>query len=243
MTFPPPFPRIPALRRRVPTAFTAFCDGALLLALALLLLPARPWFFLPAALLPVLPMWLNAARARRAAPKLFVPDPLAPDFAAFASAFAESAAVAALRDAGRQTWTLCPFRDATGAFVPYVLDFLPAKGEMRIGPRQAPRIVKTDLLIRPRLPFPVVVRDAPVTLALSPAPARRQVFLDAAPAFRLPWNRAGGNRLCVDVAKLWAALAAALCAVFPDAPFAVPERLFLLAAVAIFATFRAARGG
>ena len=239
-----PLPRIPLLRRHARPAFTALCDGALLLSLALCILPARPWAGMLAAVATTLPAWLNLARERRAAPRLFVPDPLAPDFAAFSAAFLESAAAAAMEDGARQTWTLCPFRRADGAFVPYAIDFRPAKGEIAVGVEgEAAAVSKSATLFRPRLAVPILVRDAPVALSLSSAGTRHQVFVDAPRPLRLPWNRADGNWMRDDIAKLWPALALALFAAFPDSALFRPERLVLLALLLVLATLECARGG
>ena len=230
------------LRRRSSPAFTAFCDGVLLLAAAAFFFPSRPWGCVLAAAAATIPGWLNLARARRCARRIFAPDPLSPDFHAFAKAFLASAEeTAALGDGTRAEWTLCPFIGTDGAFTPYSLDLNPAKGEITIGQKDGAVSSRTDVLIRPRLPIPVNVRDAPVVLVLSPAPARRQVFLDGVRAFHLPWNRRDGNWLGTDIAKLWPAIAFALCAAFPDSAAFAPERLAVVAALLVFATFAALR--
>ena len=235
-------PRIPLLRRPSSPAFTALCDGALLLPLVLHIVPAHPWTGILAAVAATLPGWLNLARGCRAAQKLFVPDPLAPDFAAFSAAFLESAAAAAQEGGSRQTWTLCPFRRANGAFVPYAIDLRPAKGEIAIGiDGEAATVSKSATLFRPRQAVPIQIRDSPVTLSLSAAPARHQVFVDATRPLRLPWNRADGNWMRDDIAKLWPALALALLAVFPDSALFRPERLAAIALLLVLATRHCAR--
>ncbi len=235
-------PRLLFLRRRSNPAFTAFCDGVFLLAAAAFFFPSRPWVCVLAAATATIPGWLNLARERRCARRIFAPDPLAPEFRAFAKAFLTSAEeTAALGGDMRAEWTLCPVIGADGAFVPYSVDLFPAKGEITVGPEGGTVSSRTDVLVRPRLPIPVVVRDAPVALVLSPAPARRQVFLDGARVFHLPWNRQDGNWLGTDIAKLWPAIAFALGAAFPDSTAFAPERLAALAALLVFATFAALR--
>ncbi len=231
------------LRRRTSPVFTAFCDGALVLSVISALFPSRPWAGMTAALLSTLPGWLNIARRRRSAIRLFVPDPLAPDFTAFAKAFLASAAECATNGCGMVEWTLCPVCDATGAFVPYSIDLRPEKGDVVIGPSSNGHCVKTDILFRPRLPLPVEVGDIPVTLVLSPAKAHRQVLLAADYGFTLPWNRRGGNWLRDDLAKLWPALALATHAAFPNSAIATADRLAAIAILLVFATFACARRG
>ncbi len=235
-------PRLPFLRHPSHPAVTAFCDGALALAAAVFFFPSKPWASLIAASAATIPGWLNLARARRCARRIFAPDPLAPDFHAFAKAFLASAAeTSALGGDTRAEWTLCPFAGADGAFTPYAVDLHPAKSEISVGPEGGAVSSRTDVRIRPRLPIPVVVRDAPVTLVLTPASARRQVFLDGARVFHFPWNRRDGNWLGVDIAKLWPAIAFALGAVFPDSATLAPERLAAVTALLVFATFAALR--
>ncbi len=229
------------LRRRTSPVFTAFCDGALVLSLVSALFPSRPWAGMVAALLATLPGWLNIVRGRRNATRLFVPDPLAPDFAALASAFLKSAAECAMDGAAAVKWTLCPVCDANGAFVPYSIDLRPDKGLVAFGTPSNELRVKTDILFRPRLPLPVEVRDAPVTLVLSPAGSHRQVLLERDRGFFLPWNRRGGNWLRDDLAKLWPALALAAYAAFPNVTAVTPERLAAIAILLIFATYACAR--
>ena len=229
------------LRRRTSPVFTAFCDGALVLSAASALFPSRPWAAIVAALLATLPGWLDIAWERGSATRFFVPDPLAPDFAALASAFLKSAAECAMDGVAQLKWTLCPVCDAKGAFVPYSIDLHPDKGIVAFGTSPNEHRVKTDILFRPRLPLPVVVRDAPVTLVLSPAGSRRQVLLETDRRFFLPWNRRGGNWLRDDLAKLWPALALAAYAAFPNSLAVTPERLAAIAILLVFATFACAR--
>ncbi len=234
-------PRIPFLRRRSGQAFTAFCDGALLLAAAVFFLPSRPWIGSSMAVAATLPGWLNAALSRRSARRVFAPDPLAPDFAAFRKAFIASTEEAASPLGGRVEWTLCPFRDAGGAYIPYSIDIMPARGEVRIGPATGAPYAKTETLIRPRLPLPVTVCDTPVTIGLSPASARRQVFMDSRRLYRMPWNNPDGNLLGADAAKLWPAMAFALAAACPGSSVFAVERLALVAFGLVFLTLRATR--
>ena len=203
-------------------------------------MPAHPWAGLIAAVLATLPGWLNIARGRRHDKMVFAPDPLAPDFTAFARAFLESAENCATDGAIRK-WTLCPYCESGGPFAVYRLDFRPAKAELSIGAEPHLYSKKTDIVFRPRLPLPVEVRDEPVTLVLSPARTPRQVFLNADRRFAMPWNRRGGNWLRDDIAKLWPALAFAVAASFPDSAFAAPERLATLVVALVFATFALAR--
>ena len=193
-----------------------------------------------AAVLATVPEWLNAVRERRSARRLFVPDPLAPDFTGLAGAFLESAAECGVGDAPLK-WTLCPYCDAEGDFVPYCLDLRPARGEVAFGMKSNELRVRTDILFRPRIALPVEVRDVPVTLVLSPSGSRKQVFLDADRRFKFPWNRRDGNWLRDDLAKLWPALALAIMASFPSSAWAMPERVAGMAAVRVFATFVCAR--
>ena len=236
-------PRLPFLRRRSSPVFTAFCDGAIFLALVALILPSWPWAWFLAALAATAPGWLNRVRARRTARRVFVPDPLAPDFAALASALVASAEAAALEGNSRLEWTLCPYCDANGAAIPYSIDLLPARGEISVGTAETRKSAKAGMLLRPRLPVPIAVRDEPVTFSLAPAKARRQIFVDAPRPVRLLWNRAEGNWIRDDVAKLWPALAMALLAAFPDSPLLRPERLALLSLLLVLATLQCARGG
>lgn len=239
MTKPPL--RLPRLRRRTSPVFTVFCDGALVFSAVAVLLPSRPWAGMVAALLATLPGWLNIVRERQSAKRLFVPDPLGPDFSSLANAFLKSAADCAMDDATPQKWTLCPVCDTTGAFVPYSIDLCPEKGTVAFGPASNELCIKTDILFRPRLPLPVEVNDAPVTLVLSPAKARRQVLLEKEQGFIMPWNRRGGNWLRDDLAKLWPALALATYATFPDSMAVTAERLATIGILLVFATFACAR--
>ncbi len=232
---------VPILRRRSHPAFTAFCDGALLLGIFLLAFPFDAWMGMLAALVATLPGWLNIARSRQAALRFFVPDPLAPDFASLSSAFVDSVDAASLKDGTRQEWTLCPFRGTDGVALPYSIDLRPAKNEVVITDGTITKKSKTSALLRPRLPVPITVRDEPVSFSLVPAKTRQQVFIDAPRAFRLPWNRADGNWLRDDVAKLWPALAFVLYTAFPDCALFRPERLVLLTLLAILATIQCAR--
>ena len=228
------------LRRRPSPVFTAFCDGALALSVASVLFPARPWAGIVAAVLATVPEWLEIAFERRCARRVFVPDPLAPDFTVFALAFLDSAAECGAGDAPLE-WTLCPYCDANGDFAPYVIDLRPAKGEVAFGPRFHELCVKTDILFRPRIALPIEVRDAPVTLAISPSGVRRQVLISAGRRFVFPWNRRGGNWLRDDLAKLWPALACAIMTAFPSSAWAMPERTLAIALLLVFATFTCAR--
>lgn len=228
------------LRRRSSPVFTAFCDGALVLSAAAVIAPSRPWAGIVAAILATLPEWLNIAWNRRSAKMAFAPDPLTPDFATFTVAFLESAAKCTTERMSVK-WTLCPFCGNDGTFKTYRLDLRPTKGEIAIGADAQGQCTKTDIVFRPRLPLPVEVRDTPLTLVLSPAGARRQVFIDADRKFSLLWNRRGGNRLQDDIAKLWPTLAFAIAAAFPDSAIAAPERLAAIAVVLVFATFALAR--
>ncbi len=234
-------PQIPILRRRSHPAFTAFCDGVLILGFFLLAFPFDAWMGMLAALVATLPGWLNIARSRHAAQRIFVPDPLAPDFASLASAFVDSADAASLEDGTRQEWTLCPFRGADGVALPYSIDLRPAKNEIAVSSGTTLKKAKVATLLRPRLPVPITVHDEPVSFSIVPAKARQQVFIDAPRPFRLPWNRADGNRVRDDVAKLWPALAFALYTAFPDCTLFRPERLVLLTLLAILATLQCAR--
>ena len=239
----PVIPRLRFLRRRSSPAFTAFCDGVLLLAAAAFFLPSRPWVGILGAVAVTVPGWLRLARSRRCARRVFVPDPLSPDFRAFTEAFAASAAEAsAVEDAGRVEWTLCPVVGADGAFMPYAVDINPAGGKIVVGPEGGAVSAKIGTLVRPRVPIPVVVRDAPVSVVLSKTSSKRQVFLEGAGAFRLPWNRRDGNWIGSDAAKLWPAAAFAVGAACPDSSVFVPERLAAVAALLVFATFASMRG-
>ena len=228
------------LRRRTSPVFTALCDGALALSIAAAIMPARPWAGVIAAVIATLPEWLDIARKRRHDKMVFAPDPLAPDFPAFARAFLESAAKCTAEGVPAK-WTLCPYCESDGDFAAYHLDIRPAKGEIAIGVEPHLHCVKTDIVFRPRLQLPVEVQDAPVTLVLSPAKMPRQVFIGAGHGFAFPWNRRGGNWLRDDIAKLWPALAFAIAAAFPDSAFAAPERLVAAALALVLATFASAR--
>ena len=238
MGFTTPISRF--LRRRTSPVFTAFCDGALALSAATVIAPSRPCAGIAAAILATLPEWLNIALNRRCGKLVFAPDPLAPDFPAFAKAFLESAAKCATEGTPVK-WTLCPYCGNDGAFETYRLDLRPAKGEVAIGPDAQVQCAKTDILFRPRLPLPVEVHNTPLTLVLAPAGARRQVFIDEDRRFSPPWNRRGGNWIQDDIAKLWPALAFAAVAAFPDTPFTAPERLAAIVVALEFATFAFAR--
>ncbi len=203
-------------------------------------MPSRPWAGMIAAILATLPEWLNIARNRRSAKRTFAPDPLAPDFAAFTKAVLESADKCTTEGATVK-WTLCPYCGNDGTFETYRLDLRPAKGEIAVGTDARGQCSKTDIVFRPRLPLPIEVRNAPVTLVLSPTGARRQVFIDADRHFSMPWNRRGGNWLRDDIAKLWPTLAFAFAAAFPDSTFSVPERLAAVVIVLVFATFTLTR--
>ena len=238
MGFTTPISRF--LRRRSSPVFTAFCDGALALSAATVIAPSRPCAGIAAAILVTLPEWLNIALNRRCGKLVFAPDPLAPDFPAFAKAFLESAAKCTTEGTSAR-WTLCPFCGNDGTFKTYRLDLRPAKGEIVVGADAQGQRAKTDIVFRPRLPLPVEVRDTPLTLVLSPAGAQRQVFIDANGKFTPPWNRRDGNWLRDDIAKLWPALAFAIAAAFPDSAFAAPERLVAAALALVLATFASAR--
>ena len=170
----------------------------------------------------------------------FAPDPLAPDFSAFTAAFLGSAAKCTAEGTPVK-WTLCPFCGNDGTFKTYRLDLRPAKGEIAVGADAQGQCTKTDIVFRPRLPLPVEVRDTPLTLVLSPAGARRQIFIDADRQFAMPWNRRGGNRLRDDIAKLWPAIAFAVLAAFPNLEMAVPERLAAIVVLLVFATLALSR--
>ncbi len=167
----------------------------------------------------------------------FAPDPLAPDFSAFTAAFLGSAAKCTAEGTPVK-WTLCPYCGNDGTFETYRLDLRPAKGEIAVGTDARGQCAKTDIVFRPRLPLPVEVRDTPLTLVLSPAGARRQIFIDADRQFAMPWNRRDGNWLRDDVAKIWPALALAAYAAFPNSMAVTPERLAAIALLLVFATLR-----
>ena len=228
------------LRRRPSPVFTAFCDGALALSFAMAIFPAHPWTGMLAAVLATIPAWLNIARDRRCEKLVFAPDPLAPDFKAFAKSFLDSAAQCEY-DGKPRKWTLCPYCRDDGAFVAYRLDFRPAKAVLAIGAESHLHCEKTDFVFRPRLPLPVEVRETPVTLVLSHAGRPRQIFLDPGRRFAMPWNRRDGNWLRDDIAKLWPAMALAIAAAFPDSAIAAPERLTAAVIALVFATFALAR--
>ena len=228
------------LRRRTSPVFTAFCDGALALSAAAVIAPSRPWTGIAAAILATLPEWLNIAQNRRCAKMAFAPDPLAPDFSSFAATFLESAAKCATEGTSVR-WTLCPFCGNDGTFKTYRLDLRPAKGEIVVGADAQGQRAKTDIVFRPRLPLPVEVRDIPLTLVLSPAGERQQVFIDADRCFSPPWNRREGNMLRDDLLKLWPTMALAILAAFPNSEMAVPERLTAIVVLLVFATFALTR--
>lgn len=192
-----------------------------------------------AAVLATIPAWLNIARERRCEKHVFAPDPLAPDFKAFTKSFLDSAAQCEANGEPRK-WTLCPYCEDDGAFVAYRLDFRPAKAELAIGAESHLHCEKTIFVFRPRLPFPVEVRETPVTLVLSHA-GTRQIFLDPGRQFAMPWNKRDGNWLRDDIAKLWPSLALAIAAAFPDSAIAAPERLVAAALALVLATFASAR--
>ncbi len=228
------------LRRRTSPVFTAFCDGALALSAAAAIVPSHPWACMVAAVLATLPEWLNIAQDRRCAKMTFAPDPLAPDFSAFTTAFLESVAKCTMEGTPVK-WTLCPYCDDNGAFAAYHMDLRPARGEMAVGTDTHGQCSTTDIVFRPRLPLPIEVHNTPVTLVLSPTDARRQVIIDAHRRITWPWNRREGNWVRDDVSKLWAAVAFAILAAFPNSEMAVPERLTAIAVLLVFATFALAR--
>ena len=228
------------LRRRSCPVFTAFCDGALAFSLAVAIFPVHPWSGMLAAVLATIPAWLNIARERRCEKHVFAPDPLAPDFKAFAKSFLDSAAQCGADGVPRK-WTLCPYCEGDGAFVAYRLDFRPAKAELAIGAESLLHCEKTDFVFRPRLPLPVEVRERPMTLVLSHAGTPRQIFIAPGRQFALPWNRREGNWLRDDIAKLWPSLALSIEVAFPDSAIAAPERLVVAVIALVFATFELAR--
>ena len=203
-------------------------------------MPTIPWTGMIAAIVATLPEWLNLARGRRSEKMVFAPEPLAPDYSTFAKAFLESAARCAA-DGATLKWTLCPYCGNDGAFAAYRVDLCPAKAELVIGAEPHLHCCKTDIILRPRLPLPIVVRNAPVTLVLSPTKTPRQIFIDADRQFAMPWNRRGGNLLRDDIAKLWPALAFAMAAAFPNSALVAPERLAAVVVAQLFATFALAR--
>ena len=195
-------------------------SGLLLGSIVLFLAPAAPWLALPGCLLPLLPSWWSALRSRPA-PKVFAPDPIAPDFDGLADDLAEDLKAAPMLGTATE-WLLCPVLDGQGNPAPYSLDFDSNKGRLIVLAYGRKTIRKTgDLIFRPALPLPIVIEQSPVHLQLCPCKRRHEVLLRQRPLPLTP-------SLFGIFIRLWIALLLVLH-VLLDAPFQAFPRLLVLA--------------
>ena len=227
------------LVRRPLQTTTACVDAVLMASLAAVFFPDDRWTCPVAVLLALIPLWVNIFLSRRTGnASVFAPDPLAPNYGTFLTSFASSAEQVASGEKRCDLWVLCPVCADDGHFLTYALDFNSAKGAVSVSAPDGNVKTTTEVLFRPRLALPVTVTDTPVRIRISPANLPKQVFVSASVPVHFFWNCPYGNRMREEMLKGILSAALLIHAFFPDSAVFGVERLFIFAAILIFALFK-----
>ncbi len=227
-----------------PVSFTLFANAVFATAFLAALHPLLTWLF-PLALAPVAAyLWQTAWAGPRRGSRVFVPDPLAPDFRPLAKGLAADIEAASAGDADAE-WILCPYLDHEGRSVSYSFYWDPVKGSLSVAGGGATTRRKAEAVLRPAvaLPLPFIVQDRRARLRILRSSRKREVVVAEGPVLRPAWLRhfaegtwRGG------VTKLWlAALVMFHYAVPRGSPWGDPLRLGAVAVCSLLLRWAAER--